>query len=161
MTPIRAWHFTFDRLRDGRPIPAIGVTLRHEGPLVLCESGFHASLEPFDALLYAPGPRLHLVECGAEIIHGADKLVARERTIVASADITELLQFFARQQALSVVHLLEPEPPDVVLDFLMTGHPDLREAARAAADAAAYNAARDAARAEFNALVQEQFHEFL
>ena len=32
-----AWHFVSDTLRDGRPVPADGVTLRHSGPLVICQ----------------------------------------------------------------------------------------------------------------------------
>lgn len=36
-----AWHFTADTLRDGRAIPAIGETLRHDGPLVMCERSKH------------------------------------------------------------------------------------------------------------------------
>ena len=163
MTKILAWHFTSDRLRDGRPIPAPGVTLRHKGPIELCASGLHASRHPFDALQYAPGPNLHRVECSVDVQEESDKLVARERTIVASSDITGLLDHFARQRALSVAHLWKP--PEVVLDFLRTGDSSLREAARAAAwDAAraaardaAWDAARAAARSSFEQLVQEHF----
>jgi hypothetical protein len=39
------------------------------------------------------------------------------------------LRYFARIQALSVVHLWTECPPDVVLDFLMTGDESLRAAA--------------------------------
>lgn len=39
---MRAWHFVGTTLRDGRPVPADGVTLRHDGPLRLCASGLHA-----------------------------------------------------------------------------------------------------------------------
>ena len=53
----RAWHFVGKKLRDGRPIPADGVKLRHTGPVVMCKSGLHASLHPFDALKYAPATR--------------------------------------------------------------------------------------------------------
>ena len=38
---IQAWHFTGAALRDGRPIPADGEVLHHDGPLVMCESGLH------------------------------------------------------------------------------------------------------------------------
>ena len=46
---MRAYHF-------------VGTTLRHTGPLVLCESGFHASLDPFDALAWQRGVFNQLVE---------------------------------------------------------------------------------------------------
>ena len=152
---IFAWHFTCGNvLRDDRPLLAAGVPLRHPDhlPLKLCQQGLHASLQPFDALYYAPGETLHLVQCAAgsgEILHDPDgtKLVTRERTIVASMDATPLLRHFARQQALSVLHLW-PDPPDVVLDFLM-------------GDDAARDAVRAAARQEFNALVYDAFADWL
>ena len=62
--PIDAYHFTGDVLRDGRPIPPVCQTLVHDGPLVLCAQGLHASEHPFDALAYAPGARLHRVTSG-------------------------------------------------------------------------------------------------
>ena len=168
---IRAWHFIGDTLRDGRPVPQDGVWLEHDGPLVICQSGLHASLDPFDALQYAPGPILCLVECDGDIQHQPDKLVCRRRRIVARRDATEGLRYFARMQALSVAHLWEP--PDVVLDYLMTGDEAIRAAARAAAldaawaaaldaaldaaRAAAWAAALDAVRSDWHALVVEAF----
>jgi hypothetical protein len=186
---VQGWHFVNGTLRDGRPIPADGEVLRYTGPLVMCESGLHASKEPFDALQYAPGPTLCLVNCAGEIVEGDDKLICTERTIIARMDATDLLRYFARMQALSVIHLWDTEPQDVVLDFLMTGDESLRAAAgaaaRAAAWAAAWAAAGDAAwaaaraaagaaaraaawaaagaaaRKDFNGLVRECFWEHL
>jgi hypothetical protein len=51
-----AWHFVADTLRDGRPVPKDGVWLEHTGYVRMCETGLHASLQPFDALQFAPGP---------------------------------------------------------------------------------------------------------
>ena len=62
-----AWHFVGATLRDGRPIPPDGEWLVHDGPLVLCHSGLHCSIDPFDALSYAPGPVLCRVEYGGEV----------------------------------------------------------------------------------------------
>ncbi len=100
-----AYHFTGDKLRDGRHVPAIGEKLVHHGALLMCQSGLHASEHSFDALKYAPGPLLHLVECGGKIIKGDGKLVCAERTIIKSIDATGLLRRFAADQALSVAHL--------------------------------------------------------
>ena len=50
-----AYHFVSNALRDGRPVPADGEVLRHEGKLELCNWGLHFSRHPFDALKYAPG----------------------------------------------------------------------------------------------------------
>ena len=145
-----AYHFTGDTLRNGEPIPAIGKVLRHKGPIIPCESGLHASTHPLGALQYAPGPILHLVELVSGYItdpetgektwceiasHGdpVDKWVGPCRTILASIDATELLWYSARQFALSVAHLWDA--PDVVLEYLFTGDPSLKNAARAAWDA--------------------------
>ena len=143
---MKAYHFTGDTLRDGRPIPAIGEWLDHPGPIVPCESGLHASEHPFDALQFAPGPMLHLVELDGEIqTHGnpPDKIVGRRRKIVASIDATDLLREFARWCALQVIHLWEC--PDVVRRYLETGDESIRAAARDAAGADARDAARVAA----------------
>jgi hypothetical protein len=161
---VRAWHFVGATLRDGQPVPADGVTLRHDGPMVMCESGLHASLEPFQALKYAPGNTLCLVECDGVEFHPDhdDKLICRERTIIVRMDAEPLLRYFARQQALSVVHLWDA--PDIVLDYLMVDSAAwtaARAAARDAAWAAARDAAWDAARAEFNTIVYEAFEDWL
>ena len=157
---MRAYHFTGATLRDGRPIPPVGEWIEHIGPIAPCESGLHASVDPLDALQYAPGPMLHLVDLDGEILeHGTppDKLVGRRRRIVASIDATDLLREFARWCALQVVHLWQC--PDVVRRYLETGDESIRVAARdavrvaardsawAAAKGAAWAAARDAARA--------------
>ena len=177
---MKAWHFVGKTLRDGRPVPKDGELLKFDGEPILCEQGLHASIEPFDALQYAPGNILCLVEIGGKIIKSDDKLVATERTIICHMDATEMLRYFARMQALSVVHLWNA--PDVVLDYLM-GNDAARAAAWDAAwdawaawdaawaaawdaaRAAAWDAARDAAWAahknEFNQLVYECFEDFL
>ena len=141
---MKAWHFTGDTLRDGSPLPRKGRWLTYSGEVRMCKSGLHASLEPFDALQYAPGARLHLVEVSDVADQQDDKVVARKRKIIASIDATELLRYFARMQALSCVDALQSTPPDVVLDYLMTGD----EAVRSAAWSAAWSAARSAESAE-------------
>lgn len=148
-----AYHFVGDWLRDGRPVPGDGEKLVFYGEPILCKQGLHASLHPFDALQYAPGPILCLVECGGTIIRGNDKLVCTERTIVRRIDATNLLRYFSRMQAVSVLDLWLESPPDVVLDYLMTGDESIRNAAR--------DAALAAARDQFLALVEESFAEYL
>ena len=145
MKQILAWHFVGATLRDGSPIPADGEWLKYSGDLALCNSGLHASIDPFDALQYAPGATLCRVALRGKIVHGDDKLCATERMIICRMDATELLRYFARMQALSVVHLWDA--PDVVLDYLMTGDESIRAAAMAAARAAAGAAAMAAAMA--------------
>lgn len=150
---IRAWHFLYEghKLRDGRTAPDDGVWLEHTGPVIACQSGLHASIRPADALQHAPGPILCLVDCDGEIKHESDKLVCSRRRIVARIDAREMLRYYACMQALSVVHLWSP--PDVVLDYLMTGDESIKDAAWAAA--------RDAARDDFDALVHECFEQHM
>jgi hypothetical protein len=55
VTRTLAWHFLADRdgrpvLRDGSSLVMGGETYRHTGPLVLCDSGLHASIRAIDAL---------------------------------------------------------------------------------------------------------------
>jgi hypothetical protein len=140
---MKAWHFVGETLRDGRPIPADGATLVHDGPLVMCEAGLHASKRIIDALGYAPGNTICRVECVGKIITDDDKLVCSERTILWRVDGEYLLREFARWCALSVAHLWGM--PDVVKTYLETGDENLRAAASAAAWAAAWAAARAAA----------------
>ena len=149
----RAWHFTEDKLRDGSPIPKIREWLEYDGEIVICETGLHASRDPFDALQYAPGPMLHLVECDGIHTEHYDKLVCSRRRIIASKDVTEGLRYFARMKALSVVHLWTA--PDIYIEFLVTGDESIRDAAFDAAWTAArtdaWDAAWDAAKAAASA----------
>ena len=88
MTPERrAWNFTADTLRDGSPIPPIGEWLAHDGPVVICKSGLHASERLLDALQYTPGLTLHRVTCADVVDEQDDKLVCRRRRIDASRDV--------------------------------------------------------------------------
>jgi hypothetical protein len=152
---IKAWHFVGKILRDGSPIPKDGVTLKYDGEIKLCKSGYHASVDPFDALQYALGETLCLVECGGKIIDGGDQIVCSERTIIARMDATEMLRYYARMQAISVIEFYPNDTDAVVFDYLMTGDELIRDAAWAAGGAgaacaawaawAAAGAARDAA----------------
>lgn len=156
---IAAWHFVGETLRDGRPVPADGVWLEHDGPIVMCESGLHASVDVWNALDYAPGGTLCLVWMDGDIEHQSDKLVARRRQIVARVDLTDALLRFAREEAARVLHLWDA--PQVVRDYLSTGDETIRAAARDAARAAArdaawvaaWDAAADTASDRFRALV--------
>ena len=140
---ILAWHFAAKTLRDGRPIPIDGELLRHEGELVLCERGLHASRRILDALSYAPGNTLCRVKIGGKIIIDVNKIVASERTIIWRIDARDVLQRFARCQALGVAHLWRM--PAVVRSFLETGEESLRRVAHAATAAAAADYAANAA----------------
>ena len=155
MESVRYWHFTGAKLRDGSPIPEIGKWLEVTGELVPCKHGLHASQHPFDALQFAPGSILHLVELGGNIMpHGTDKVVANRRKIIKSFDVTELLQDFARKQAWSVIG--NWNPPAVVIEYLQ-GNKSVRSAAESAAESAAWFAAESAARDMFLSMINSKF----
>ena len=130
------YHFTNDRLRDDRPVPPVGEWLTHDGDVIMCESGLHASETPYDALQYAPGPMLHQVELDGIACTHRDKVVAKRRKIVATIDATDLMRTFARKQALTCIHLWDC--PAITREYLETGREDIRSAA--------WNAARGATR---------------
>ena len=146
------WHLVGATLRDGSAIPRDGAWLPKIENIKLCERGYHGSLHPFDALKYAPGETLCYCEYRGQIFHGSDKFVAEQRRIVTRMDATEMLRYYARMQAVSVVHLWDAQ--DVVLDYLMTGEEQLRASAQASARDSAWDSARDSVRASVRASVQ-------
>ncbi len=108
----------------------------------MCETGLHASSHPFDALQYAPGTTLCKVQVFGSILKESDKLCAQKRRIVARFDATELLNKFARLQALSVID--NWDAPPAVRQYLTTGDESLRRAASCAAWGAARSAVESA-----------------
>ena len=138
MTHNIAWHFTSDKLRDGTPIPAIGEKLVFNDDIEICRKGYHWSKEPFDAMKYAPGNTLHMVQYGGNIQEQEDKGCSSERTILKSIDAAYLLRRFAADQALSVSHLWDM--PDIVKAYLTTLDETIRQAATAIAYRTAYYA---------------------
>ena len=153
---MKAYHFTNgNKLRDGRDVPAIGEWLEHEGPIIPCQTGLHASEHPMDALKYAPGAILHIVELDGELAsHGdpVDKHCGRRRKIIATIDATQLLFEFARWCALSVLD--KWQAPEVVKEYL---HND--ESKKSAAESAARSAAWSAQRDQFALMVDAAFAE--
>jgi len=131
--------------QDGRK-PEVGVTHKVDGYIVLCERGLHASVRAIDALKYAQSNIVWEVELGGDIIVGEGKCVATERTYLRRIDATDILFQCACRFALSVAHFWDMPP--LVREFLETGNPKLRAAAKDAANAAwaAANAAMDAAK---------------
>jgi hypothetical protein len=141
------WHFvTVDEhgtprlgYNDGREVK-IGGTLEIDAEPFLCFTGLHASVKLWDALVYASGDKLRLcrVTLGGTVLHGDDKSVATQRTVVAMLDVDateKLLHDFACWCALQVIHLWNA--PDVVRQYLETGDESLRAAARDASEVAA------------------------
>lgn len=151
-----AWHFVNEErtLRDGNTVEA-GYVYEVERPIRLCSWGLHASINPLDALTYAPGPIVCRVRMSGEMIRDTDKLVATRREVLWMADATDILSEFARECALDVIHLWDA--PVIVRRFLETGDEALRDAARDAARTASRATAEAAARdAAWNAAEKTQ-----
>jgi hypothetical protein len=98
MKKVLGWHFCDGmKLRDGQPLVA-GKVYRHDGQVVPCEQGLHASVRLIDALHFAPGSQLSRVEMRGEVVpHGSpvDKIVGRERKVLWTLDATRTLWLFA------------------------------------------------------------------
>ena len=146
MKTMMGWWFAPEDLKlpngDGRQVK-VGVTHEVKGKPVLCKNGLHASPSVRDALGYASSSKLFRVRLSGKIAVGDDKACATKRTYIASFDAESVLRQFARECALSVIHLWDA--PQVVKDYLKTGDEKLRAAARDATGAAARAAAWDAA----------------
>jgi hypothetical protein len=150
---IRAWHFLrADWTAHGGFPVKVGQPYHVGGLIVPCARGLHASVRAIDALYYAPGPVVTLVECSGTIVeHGnpVDKIACSDRVALWGYDAIEELCYFARQCALEVIHLWDA--PAVVRKCLETGDAGLRVAAPDAADAAARAASHAASHAAYYA----------
>ncbi len=140
-----AWHFLKDdwHTGEGNLLVEIGKPIEHDGPLIPRSAGLHASPRIIDALGHARGSVITRVECGGPFAEDAEIFVSTTRTVRWGYNATEELRAFARRSALSVVAAWDP--PQVVLDWLNTGNPELRSAAWSAAWSAAESAAWSAA----------------
>lgn len=159
---MKAWHFCKQKNERivtgyGNIIVKPGLKLIHDGELLMCSSGLHASSKPFDALKYAPGSVVCRVSCGGKILQQKDKLVCTERTILWAYNAKDILWKLARLCALDVIHLWDA--PEIVVRYLHTGDESIKitawTAARAATRAAALAATRAAARAAALAATQD------
>ena len=177
---MKAYHFLKSDMTTGsgrvRKPWVVGQTRRHGGPVELCYSGFHSSPTPADALDYAPGPILCVVDVSKPVEADDDKQVSRRRTLLQAVDATDAIHRVACDIAEDVLPIYERTHPDdkrprqaieakrqwlagemstADLKVAQTAAGDAAwAAARAAAwdavraaDAAAWAAARDAVRA--------------
>ena len=145
----RAYYFAPDdnklRFGDGREI-VVGDTHTVGVKPKVCMAGLHASLRPIDALKYAPGNQLYIVEVGGVVDIGEDKIAGETRKYVCKVpNIEWLLRKFAREVALEVVLREIPNINPIVIEWLKTGDESLRSAAESAARSAARSAAESAA----------------
>ena len=162
---IRCWHFVAQdkRLRWGsRAVVEEGKTYRVKGPLVMCEKGLHGSRSLIDALQYAPGTWICLVEIWGDVQEQPDKLVGRNRKVLRMIDGARLLHEFAcdvaeialkrakvkDKRCWAAIEIKRKWLDGKATDEELAAARDAAwDAASAAASAAAWDAARAAARA--------------
>ena len=156
------YHFLLADMKSGagnEPPWVVGESRSITAPPVLCRLGYHASSTLFDALQYAPGPVLCLVELTGVVLVDRDKAVGQGRWLLAAVNVERELRLFAcdcAERALPIFELLYPQdqrPREAIL--VARRHADgqatykeldaARVAAAAATDAA--GAARVATRA--------------
>ena len=154
---MKAFYFAADnkklRYGDEREIK-VGQTHTIDCEPILCKAGLHASKRLIDALKYAPGHHLYVVELGGKIVHGDDKAVATERSYIAGFDAEKVLREFARKQALiniaKIRDYCSEEDYIFIVRWLKHGNPDDQGLAYSAAEsawsAAAESATESAAR---------------
>ena len=152
MKTIRAYWFSDgDKLRYGSAlIPAVGVThklVNKDRDTELCSWGYHASRRIVDALIYAPGSLLWVVDIKGSIKEQDDKLVGSQRKYIRRVDATDLLFEARRRFAMSHIAKIKPytKKYNLIVEYLKTGNPKLRAAAESAARSAAESAAESAA----------------
>ena len=137
----------------------IGEWKHYSGCLELCQSGFHASKNPLDALGYVQGDRFFQVEAKGEVKEQDDKFVSSDMRIIAEIKLKELSVAFSIFCAKRVLPIFEKKYPldnrprkaiEAAEAWLKAKNKRERDAAGAAARAAARAAgaaARAAARA--------------
>lgn len=115
---MQAYHFLKDDLSSDRGKLRrpwkVGETRSINGEPIMCLRGFHASPTPYDALIYAPGSMLCVVELGDDARTEAgheDKLVSRSRTLIRYVDASKDLRLFAADCAERVLHVFEDNFP--------------------------------------------------
>jgi len=96
----------------------------------------HGSEEILDALEYAPGSIICLVEIWGKVKKGGDKLVGQHRKVLKMIDGEKLLRKFACECALHSVEHYWHDAPDIVVKYLKTGKEKYRDAATDAVRAA-------------------------
>ena len=109
-----AWKFLRDNLRSGsgsEPAWEVGKERKHPGPYVVCGSGYHASPTPWEALQYAKGPMLALVEVSKTEDSQDDKVCVASMTMLKAVNVERALHELACTYAEDVLPIYEKDYP--------------------------------------------------
>ena len=113
MSKILAYHFLKSDMcsHEGHEPPwKEGETRTLDGEIVICVYGYHASRTAWDALQFAPGPVLCLVEVEPVEEH-TDKLASRSRRLIKAVNVERELREFVADCAERVLHFYEEAYP--------------------------------------------------
>ena len=113
MSKILAYHFLKSDMCSGEghePPWKEGETRTLDGEIVICAHGYHASRTAWDALQFAPGPVLCLVEVEPVEEH-TEKLVSRSRRLIKAVNVERELREFVADCAERVLHFYEEAYP--------------------------------------------------
>ena len=113
MSKILAYHFLKSDMcsYEGHEPPwKEGETRTLDGEIGICAHGYHASRTAWDALQFAPGPVLCLVEVEPVEEH-TEKLVSRSRRLIKAVNVERELREFAADCAERVLHFYEEAYP--------------------------------------------------
>ena len=98
MKKFRCWHFARNDMKlgygDNRDIMP-GEVLSVDCKPVLCRSGLHGSIDIMDALNYAQGHIICLVDIWGEVQQEDDKLCGTHREVIQMWDGEDILRYFA------------------------------------------------------------------
>lgn len=91
MSPVLAWWFA-GGVRARGVVPEVGVTERIAGKPRPGQHGLHGARSVLSALAYAQTPTLCRVRLEGAIAEDKDQIAATERTVLWSADVSEILR---------------------------------------------------------------------
>jgi hypothetical protein len=111
-TTIRAWKFLRDDCRSGQGAEgpwSVNERRDHMGALVLCESGYHSSPTIYDALAFAPGATLAMVEIPVPTgdCQQSDKQATRWLRVLAVRPVERELRLWGCDCAERALNLVE------------------------------------------------------
>lgn len=107
---MKAYHFLREDmtgLYGNEPPWKVGERRSVEGGLCLCDWGYHYGLTPSDALIYAPGPILCLVEVSEVGPKGKIKSCSRSRKLLRAVNATTVLHEVGCDIAEDILPLFE------------------------------------------------------
>ena len=173
---MRAYHFLKEGMTGGygnEPPWTVGERREVKGKLSLCQWGYHYGFTPNDALDYASGPILCLVEVQKRGPKDGTKGCSRSRKLLKAVNVERIFHELACDIAEDVLPIFEEKHPgdkrprlaieakrkwlngEITEEALTAAREAAGAAAKAAVGAAAWSAARAAALAKYQGWIND------